>query len=205
MTGQKKHGGWGEKNTWFEKGCVSLAFFLSAVLILLFGIRIAGNTIQVAQAEKIEIINNLVEGLSESSKIKSQSKKVQSVVYKYLEAYIRAIAGFEFVPRNDFTVLTQILNSIPEETDVLSFVYHGRNLTIRTTQPQQECVLEMVEHLEQRAENDGEFSNVVYSYYLDGEGQYIAEITLVAHHYDEQNLSEELEKFLPKTQQSQTS
>lgn len=91
MTGQKKHGGWGEKNTWFEKGCVSLAFFLSAVLILLFGIRIAGNTIQVAQAEKIEIINNLVEGLSESSKIKSQSKKVQSVVYKYLEAYIRAI------------------------------------------------------------------------------------------------------------------
>ena len=126
MTGQKKHGGWGEKNTWFEKGCVSLAFFLSAVLILLFGIRIAGNTIQVAQAEKIEIINNLVEGLSESSKIKSQSKKVQSVVYKYLEAYIRAIAGFEFVPRNDFTVLTQILNSIPEETDVLSFVYHGQ-------------------------------------------------------------------------------
>ena len=168
MTGQKKHGGWGEKNTWFEKGCVSLAFFLSAVLILLFGIRIAGNTIQVAQAEKIEIINNLVEGLSESSKIKSQSKKVQSVVYKYLEAYIRAIAGFEFVPRNDFTVLTQILNSIPEETDVLSFVYHGRNLTIRTTQPQQECVLEVVEHLEQRAENDGEFSDVVYSYYLDG-------------------------------------
>lgn len=81
----------------------------------------------------------------------------------------------------------------------------GRNLTIRTTQPQQECVLEMVEHLEQRAENDGEFSDVVYSYYLDGEGQYIAEITLVAHHYDEQNLSEELEKFLPKTQQSQTS
>lgn len=75
MTGQKKHGGWGEKNTWFEKGCVSLAFFLSAVLILLFGIRIAGNTIQVAQAEKIEIINNLVEGLSESSKIKSQSKR----------------------------------------------------------------------------------------------------------------------------------
>ena len=74
-----------------------------------------------------------MEGLSESSKIKSQSKKVQSVVYKYLEAYIRAIAGFEFVPRNDFTVLTQILNSIPEETDVLSFVYHGRNLTIRTT------------------------------------------------------------------------
>ena len=52
LTGQKKHGGWGEKNTWFEKGCVSLAFFLSAVLILLFGIRIAGNTIQVAQAEK---------------------------------------------------------------------------------------------------------------------------------------------------------
>ena len=81
---------------------------------------------------------------------------------------------------------------------MLSFVYHGRNLTIRTTQPQQECVLEMVEHLEQRAENDGEFSDVVYSYYLDGEGQYIAEITLVAHHYDEQNLSEELEKFLPK-------
>jgi len=205
LTGQKKHGGWGEKNTWFEKGCVSLAFFLSAVLILLFGIRIAGNSIQVAQAEKIEIINNLVEGLSESSKIKSQSKKVQSVVYKYLEAYIRALAGFEFVPRNDFTVLTQILNSIPEETDVLSFVYHGRNLTIRTTQLQQECVLEMVEHLEQRTENDGEFSDVVYSYYLDGEGQYIAEITLVAHHYDEQNLSEELEKFLPKTQQSQIS
>lgn len=107
-----------------------------------------------------------------------------------------AIAGFEFVPRNDFTVLTQILNSIPEETDVLSFVYHGRNLTIRTTQPQQECVLEMVEHLEQRAENDGEFSDVVYSYYLDGEGQYIAEITLVAHHYDEQNLSERTGKVL---------
>ena len=76
MTGQKKHGGWGEKNTWFEKGCVSLAFFLSAVLILLFGIRIAGNTIQVAQAEKIEIINNLVEGLS-------------AVSYTHLDVYKR--------------------------------------------------------------------------------------------------------------------
>lgn len=129
------------------------------------------HTIQVAQAEKIEIINNLVEGFrSESSKIKSQSKKVQSVVYKYLEAYIRAIAGFGVCSPQRFYRPDSILNSIPEETDVLSFVYHGRNLTIRTIQPQQECVLEMVEHLEQRAENDGEFSDVVASYYLDGEG-----------------------------------
>ena len=64
-----------EKLPGLKRMCFS-GIFLSAVLILLFGIRIAGNTIQVAQAEKkIEIINNLVEGLSESSKIKSQSKK----------------------------------------------------------------------------------------------------------------------------------
>ena len=113
----------------FEKICVQLIFLLSAFLLLFLGIRAAGKTIEIARAEKIEIINNLVEGLSEGSNLKRQSKKLQNTLYQYLEAFIRAVANFEFVPRNDFTVLPQIINSMPQETEIVSFLYHGRTLS----------------------------------------------------------------------------
>lgn len=176
----------------FESGCVQLIFLLSALLILLLGIRAAAGTIALARAERIEIINNLVEGLSESEKLTHQSKKVQTVVYEYVEALLRAVAGFEFVPRNDFTVLAQILNTLPEETEVLSFVYHGRDLTVRTAQPSASQVLEMVGKLKARPKIEEEYENVVYSYYIAQNGQCIAEVTLVARRYDEQNLVQDL-------------
>lgn len=175
---------------------------LSAFLILFLGIRAAGSTIDFAQSERIEIINNLVEGLSEGDRIANQSKKLQTVVYRYLEAFVRAVAGFEFVPRNDFTVLTQIINSLPDQTQVLSFVYHGRDLTIRTAQPLPAQVMEMAERLEENLRIPEEFENVVYSYYIDEDQQCIAQITLVARRYDETNLVEELQKeFLPEAMQ----
>ncbi len=176
----------------FESGCVQLIFLLSALLILLLGIRAAAGTIALARAERIEIINNLVEGLSESEKLTHQSKKVQTVVYEYVEALLRAVAGFEFVPRNDFTVLAQILNTLPEETEVLSFVYHGRDLTVRTAQPSASQVLEMVGKLKARPKIEEEYENVVYSYYIAQNGQCIAEVTLVARRYDEQDLVQDL-------------
>lgn len=176
----------------FESGCVQLIFLLSALLILLLGIRAAAGTIALARAERIEIINNLVEGLSESEKLTHQSKKVQTVVYEYVEALLRAVAGFEFVPRNDFTVLAQILNTLPEETEVLSFVYHGRDLTVRTAQPSASQVLAMVGKLKARPKIEEEYENVVYSYYIAQNGQCIAEVTLVARRYDEQNLVQDL-------------
>ena len=147
----------------FERICVQLIFLLSAFLILFLGIRAAGSTIDFAQSERIEIINNLVEGLSEGDRIANQSKKLQTVVYRYLEAFVRAVAGFEFVPRNDFTVLTQIINSLPDQTQVLSFVYHGRDLTIRTAQPSPSQVMEMAERLEENLRIPEEFENVVLS------------------------------------------
>ena len=58
----------------FERICVQLIFLLSAFLILFLGIRAAGSTIDFAQSERIEIINNLVEGLSEGDRIANQSK-----------------------------------------------------------------------------------------------------------------------------------
>lgn len=186
----------------FERICVQLIFLLSAFLILFLGIRVAGSTIDFARSERIEIINNLVEGLSEGDRIANQSKKLQTVVYRYLEAFVRAVAGFEFVPRNDFTVLTQIINSLPDQTQVLSFVYHGRDLTIRTAQPSPAQVMEMAERLEENLRIPEEFENVVYSYYIDEDQQCIAQITLVARRYDETNLVEELQKeFLPEDMQ----
>ena len=182
----------------FDQVCIHLIFLLAAFLVLLLGIRAAGRTIEFAQSEKIEIINNLVDGLSQSSKLKVQGKRLQMVVYKYLEALVEAVADFEFIPRNDITVLTQIINALPEETGVLSFSYHGRNLSIRTVQPTARQALEMVENLEKRAEGPDAFEKIVYSYYFDNSGRCIAEITMVAHPYEEYDLKDELEKrFLP--------
>lgn len=42
----------------FERICVQLIFLLSAFLILFLGIRAPGSTIDFAQSERIEIINN---------------------------------------------------------------------------------------------------------------------------------------------------
>lgn len=189
----------------YEKICVQLIFLLSAALILVLGIRIAGKTIEVARAEKIEIINNLVEGLSEGSAIKFQGKKLQTVISKYVEALLRAIAGFEFIPRNDFMALPNIINSLPEQTQVLSFVYHGHNLTIRTVQPEPQAVLDMVQELEKRVvDGNDNFETVVYSYYISEEKLCVAEITLIAYHYDEHDLGKELEKhFLPSVLEEQ--
>ena len=74
----------------FDQVCIHLIFLLAAFLVLLLGIRAAGRTIEFAQSEKIEIINNLVDGLSQSSKLKVQGKRLQTVVYKYLEALVEA-------------------------------------------------------------------------------------------------------------------
>ncbi len=189
----------------FEKICVQLIFLLSAFLVLFLGIRAAGKTIEIARAEKIEIINNLVEGLSEGSNLKRQSKKLQNTLYQYLEAFIRAVANFEFVPRNDFTVLPQIINSMPQETEILSFLYHGRSLSIQTVQTGPDSVVEMAENLERRILQQGEFEKVVYSYYIDNKGSCIAQITLVAHHYDERDLESEMTKqFFPQKIKSGT-
>ena len=189
----------------FEKICVQLIFLLSAFLLLFLGIRAAGKTIEIARAEKIEIINNLVEGLSEGSNLKRQSKKLQNTLYQYLEAFIRAVANFEFVPRNDFTVLPQIINSMPQETEILSFLYHGRSLSIQTVQTGPDSVVEMAENLERKILQQGEFEKVVYSYYIDNKGSCIAQITLVAHHYDERDLESEMTKqFFPQKIKSGT-
>ena len=53
--------------TVLEKIAVQLIFLLLAALVLLLGIRLAGKTILFAQAEKIEIINNLVVNIIENS------------------------------------------------------------------------------------------------------------------------------------------
>ena len=89
-----------------------------------------------------------MDGISEGASLTSQGKKMQTVVYEYLKAFLRAVAGFEFVPRNDFSILTHIINSLPQQTQVLSFVYHGRDLTISTVQPLPEQVEQMVQSLE---------------------------------------------------------
>lgn len=189
----------------FEKICVQLIFLLSAFLLLFLGIRAAGKTIEIAQAEKIEIINSLVEGLSEGDTLKRQGKKLQNTLYQYLEAFVRAVANFEFIPRNDFTVLPQILNSMPQETEILSFVYHGRSLSIQTVQSSPESVAEMAENLERRILQQGEFEQVVYSYYIDSKGKCIAQITLIAHHYDERDLESEMAKqFFPQKAELRT-
>ena len=46
---------------WFEKICIGLIFFLSALLLMFFGIRTAGKTIAFARAERIEVIKNQVD------------------------------------------------------------------------------------------------------------------------------------------------
>ena len=78
---------------WFEKICIGLIFFLSALLLMFFGIRTAGKTIAFARAERIEVINNLVDGISEGENLTFQGKKMQTVVYEYLKAFLRAVAG----------------------------------------------------------------------------------------------------------------
>ncbi len=181
---------------WFEKICIGLIFFLSALLLMFFGIRTAGKTIAFARAERIEVINNLVDGISEGANLTSQGKKMQTVVYEYLKAFLRAVAGFEFVPRNDFSVLTHIINSLPQPTQVLSFVYHGRDLTISTIQPSPEQVEQMVQSLEKKLKMPQEYEKVVYSYYIDPDQQCVAQITLIARKYDETNFLEELQKEL---------
>ena len=60
---------------WFEKICIGLIFFLSALLLMFFGIRTAGKTIAFARAERIEVINNLVDGISEGENLTFQGKK----------------------------------------------------------------------------------------------------------------------------------
>lgn len=185
-----------------EKIAVQLIFLLSAALVLLLGIRVAGKTILFARAEKIEIINNLVEGMSETATARFQPKKLQGVIYEYLEAMLRAVAGFEFFPRNDLMVLPQIINALPEETEISSFVYHGRDLTIRTVQQDAGSVYEMVDRLEQWVSHDEKvFEKVVYSYYLDTDSRCVAEITLVSYQYQDYDLMEELEnRILPNLQ-----
>ncbi len=66
--------------TVLEKIAVQLIFLLLAALVLLLGIRLAGKTILFAQAEKIEIINNLVDGMSETATTKFQPKKIQGII-----------------------------------------------------------------------------------------------------------------------------
>lgn len=189
--------GRGEKTSAWGQVVSNLFFLLAAFGMLFLGIHAAEKTISFARAEKIEIINNLVEGLSESSKIKDQGKKLQGIIYNYVESFIKAVAGFEFVPRNDFSVLPRIINALPEETEIISFVYNGRNLTICTEQSDPAAVLEMTHNLKKRLE---EFEDIVYSYYIDADGRCIAQITLISHHYDESDLGRELEKnfFPPK-------
>lgn len=118
------------------------------------------------------------------------------MVYEYLKAFLRAVAGFEFVPRNDFSILTHIINSLPQQTQVLSFVYHGRDLTISTVQPLPEQVEQMVQSLEKKLKIPQEYEKVVYSYYIDSDQQCVAQITLIARKYDETNFLEELQKEL---------
>ena len=187
-----------QDRTLFERVCVDLIFFLLAFLMLFLGIRAARETISFAQAEKIEIINNVVEGLGETSAIKNQGKKLQNIVYKYGEAFLKAVAGFEFVPRNDFTVLPRIINAMPAGTEILNFTYQGRNLTITTTQPDPRNVVIMAENLKRKHGSQQDMEDIVYSYYIDRQGNCIAQITIVVHHYDENDLEKELEKqFLP--------
>lgn len=168
----------------FDRVCVGLIFLFTAFLILFGGIRIAGNVIRFAHDQQIQIINNFVESLKTDPTAKIQNGKIQDIAAKFGEAYLRALVDFEFVPRNDLPILAQVISAIPEETDILSFSYTGRNLTISTTQSQPQAVLDMAEKLE----HSDSFANVVYSYYMDQNGNCIAEITLVSHHYEETSI-----------------
>ena len=105
--------------------------------------------------------------------------------------------------RQDLMVLPQIINALPEETEISSFVYHGRDLTIRTVQQDAESVYEMVDRLEQWVTHEEKvFEKVVYSYYLDADGRCIAEITLISYQYQDYDLREELEnRILPDRQE----
>ncbi len=120
---------------WFEKICIGLIFFLSALLLMFFGIRTAARPSPLHGRSASRSSTIWWTASAEGASLTSQGKKMQTVVYEYLKAFLRAVAGFEFVPRNDFSILTHIINSLPQQTQVLSFVYHGRDLTISTVQP----------------------------------------------------------------------
>lgn len=164
----------------FDRVCICMIFFLLAFLLLFGGIRVAGGLIEFAQAQQIQIVNGLVESLKTDSESQLQNKKVQDISYKYLKAFLVAMAEFQFLPRNDFAILAAVINAVPQETEVLSFSYSGRDLTVRTTQTSSEPVELMAKELEE----EGTFANVVYSYYIDNQNNYVAEITLVASHYE---------------------
>lgn len=181
-----------EHPKWFDRICMNLIFLLLALLVLFGGIRTAKTIIEVAKTEQIEIVNNILDGLTADPKSKLSTKKVQDILIKYLKAFFQAVAEFEFLPRNDFGAVVKIINAVPEDTEVLSFSYLGRDLTIRTAQPSPAPVLEMVKALERSQE----FSNVVYSYYIDPRQSCIAEITLIAYHYDEADWFEALKAGL---------
>lgn len=168
----------------FDELCVGLIFLFSAILILFVGIRTAGVIIDFARAQQIQIINNFIEGLKTDPTAKIQNGQIQDISGKYIEAYLRAIADFEFVPRNDIPVLVQVINAVPEETEIVSFSYTGRDLTITTTQPNAQSVLDM----SQKFEKSELFSNVVYSYYINDNGECVAEITLLSYHYEENDI-----------------
>ena len=63
----------------------------------------------------------------------------------------------------------------------------------------------MVQELEKRVVGGSdEFETVVYSYYISEDNLCVAEITLIAYHYDEHDLGKELEKhFLPSASEKQ--
>ena len=113
----------------FEKICVQLIFLLSAFLLLFLGIRAAGKTIEIARAEKIEIINNLVEGLSEGSNLKRQSKKLPLSIFGGVysgsgklrvcteKRFYRSSTDYQFDATGNRDCFLSVSRKKPEHTD----------------------------------------------------------------------------------------
>lgn len=172
---------------WFSRICIHLVFLLAAVLIWQGGVAAAGKIIAYGQEQQVEAINKVVYRLEMGPMSMEENQRIQAATKKFLSGYISALLSFEFLPRsNDMELLAKIISATPPETEIESFSFKGRDLTITTVNTSLQDVLEMVEHLEE----SGLFANVVHTFYVDGQGRLVARYICIAHHSSEQTLSQ---------------
>lgn len=175
----------------FEQICIHLCFLLGTILLFQLGIQTAGAIIRFGEARKVQIINHVVEQLSVGVD-KEKIQQTRDISIQYAGAYLRAIASFQFVPRNDMDTLTTVIGATPRQTTIKRFEYEGRDLLIYTDQPQEEQVEEMVAGLEESEL----FVNIVYELSKSEEGRIEGEIRCIAHQYEPITLWEGLKEFL---------
>ena len=179
-----------------EQACIHLIFLLGTILVFQLGISAAHSIIHVGRAKQVDVINRVVEQISVGVDTK-KAEQAQDIALKYAGAYLRAIAGFQFVPRNDLDTLAGIISATPLQTSVRRMEYSGRDLTIRTIQPEFRDAQLMVRSLE----DCGLFSNVIYHGFVNNEGDLEANITCIAYHYEPISFWEGISEFLDTVRQ----